>query len=79
MSGHDVFEAGNIGNSIKMDLGSMTSTEQLEYRNGVFSLLVYIPIMCAIVQLLAWSRFTLKGRRLEWVKAVREGSVYATV
>jgi hypothetical protein len=44
------------------------------YRMGIFSLLIYIPVACAIVQLFAWSHFTLHGRRLHWVKSVRAGA-----
>ncbi|XP_062330206.1 transmembrane protein 180 [Osmerus eperlanus] len=42
-------------------------------RQGCFYLLVFVPITCSVLQLLAWSRFTLHGRRLQGVKAQRQG------
>ncbi|XP_028937013.1 transmembrane protein 180 isoform X1 [Ornithorhynchus anatinus] len=44
-------------------------------RQGCFYLLVFVPIACALLQLLAWSRFTLHGKRLQVVKAQRQSLV----
>ncbi|XP_068954942.1 transmembrane protein 180 isoform X2 [Petaurus breviceps papuanus] len=41
-------------------------------RQGCFYLLVLVPIMCALLQLITWSQFTLHGRRLHMVKAQRQ-------
>ncbi len=41
------------------------------WRNGCFNVLVYVPIVCGVVQLLAWSQFGLKGKRLNEVKYLR--------
>lgn len=77
--GHDVFQSGNSEGSIKMNLQSMDYVSQQVYRLGVFHMLVYVPIICGGLQLLAWSRFTLRDKRLEWVKSVRAGIQYTTV
>ncbi len=37
----------------------------------MFNMLVFVPIVCALVQLLAWSKFTLKDKKLKDIKAVR--------
>nr|KAF6322571.1 major facilitator superfamily domain containing 13A [Pipistrellus kuhlii] len=41
-------------------------------REGCFYLLVLVPIVCAVLQLFAWSKFKLHGRRLRMVKAQRQ-------
>eukprot|EP00794_Sanderia_malayensis_P005139 gene5139-5787_t len=41
------------------------------WRAGCFNVLVYVPIVCGIVQLYTWSQFKLKGRRLVDVKYMR--------
>lgn len=51
-------------------LGSVTPPLRL----GCFHMLVLVPIFCSLLQLVAWSRFTLHGRRLQGVKAQREGA-----
>lgn len=43
-------------------------------RLGCFYMLVLVPITCALLQLAAWSRFTLHGRKLQGIKALRQGS-----
>ena len=78
-TGHDVFDSDSLGDSLKLDLSSMDAAGQQRYRIGVFQLLVYIPVVCAIFQLIAWSRFNLKDEKLRSVKAIREGSAYLAV
>ena len=78
-TGHDVFDSGNEMGSIKLDVSNLSIETREEYRLGVFHLLVYIPIGCALVQLLAWSRFNLHGKRLQWVKSVRAGTLLSFV
>lgn len=70
-TGHDIFQSGNEMGSIRLDAAKMDSTQ----RQGIFNLLVYIPIACAVLQLLVWSQFTLHGRRLRWIKSMRAGSI----
>lgn len=79
ISGHDVFESGNSMGSIKLNVDNLDSQSQGAYRQGVFNILVYVPIVCALIQLVAWSRFSLKGKRLNWVKSLRAGARYSTV
>lgn len=48
-------------------------------RLGCFYLLVFVPITCALLQLLAWSRFTLHGRRLQGIKAQRQDALHSSL
>ncbi|KAG7267650.1 hypothetical protein CRUP_002018 [Coryphaenoides rupestris] len=43
-------------------------------RLGCFYMLVAVPIVCALLQLSAWSRFTLHGRKLQGIKTQRQGA-----
>lgn len=43
-------------------------------RQGCFYLLVFIPITCAFLQLLAWSQFSLHGKRLQSIKLQRQSA-----
>ena len=79
VSGHDVFDSSNVGSSLKKDVSGMSPLQQQNYRSGVFHLLVLMPIVCATLQLLAWSRFKLKGERLRSVKSIRKGAAYLAV
>ncbi|KAK2192893.1 hypothetical protein NP493_21g09012 [Ridgeia piscesae] len=78
-TGHDVFASGNSFGSIKMKFDPQQSAQHEVYRQGVFRLLVCVPVVCAVLQLAAWSNFTLHGGRLQWVKAARRGHKYTTV
>ena len=71
LTGHDVFAAGGETGSIKLSIADMTNDVKSEYQLGVFHLLVCVPLICAAVQLWFWSRFTLHGKRLSWIKSVR--------
>ncbi|KAK7008592.1 transmembrane protein 180, partial [Biomphalaria glabrata] len=70
-TGHDIFQSGNEDGSIKLDLSKMDSAVRLAYKQGVFMMLICVPVVCAILQLLAWSRYTLKGQRLAQIKSFR--------
>ena len=48
-------------------------------RLGCFYMLVVVPIICALLQLTAWSRFTLHGRKLQGIKTQRQGAQHATL
>jgi len=79
-TGHDVFAAGGDTGSVKLSFADMTSDAKAEYQLGVFHLLVYVPLICAAVQLWFWSRFTLHGKHLNWIKSLRGGLLrYTTV
>lgn len=75
-TGHDIFQSGRDLGSIKQvsEMGSSSS-----YREGCFNLLVYVPIVCAILQLLVWAQFTLHGRRLRSIKAARSDTSFSHV
>ncbi|XP_078668863.1 transmembrane protein 180-like [Branchiostoma floridae x Branchiostoma belcheri] len=72
-TGHDIFQAGNEFGSIHADTSQMDSNTFTSHRLGCFHLLVYVPIACALLQLLAWSQFSLRGSRLRWIKSQRQG------
>ena len=69
------------GTSVFFDSSSSTpvistakDTESSErLRIGCFNVLVYVPIVCGVVQLLAWSQFKLQGKRLNYIKSLRAG------
>ena len=48
--GHDVFNSGNNQGSTHLQHSALSATDLDSYRNGVFALLVYIPIVCAFIQ-----------------------------
>ncbi|CAH1259392.1 MFSD13A [Branchiostoma lanceolatum] len=72
-TGHDIFQTGNQFGSIQPDPSQMDTDTFTSHRLGCFHLLVYVPIVCALLQLLAWSQFSLHGSRLRWIKSQREG------
>ncbi|XP_066278814.1 transmembrane protein 180-like isoform X1 [Branchiostoma lanceolatum] len=72
-TGHDIFQTGNKFGSIQPDTSQMDTDTFTSHRLGCFHLLVYVPIVCALLQLLAWSQFSLHGSRLRWIKSQREG------
>lgn len=72
-SGYDIFQRDPVSNvmSTQPKLESGTAWKPT-LRQGCFYLLVFIPITCALLQLLSWSQFNLRGRRLQAVKAQRQ-------
>ncbi|KAL8558518.1 hypothetical protein ACOMHN_038842 [Nucella lapillus] len=73
-TGHDIFQSGLETGSVKASLGGMDQEQQADYRLGCFHFLVYVTAVCAILQLLFWQRFALRGAHLQWVKAARRGA-----
>ncbi|XP_069836298.1 transmembrane protein 180 [Dendropsophus ebraccatus] len=71
-TGYDIFQRdamNNINTELQMDPSRvMTAT----LRQGCFYLLVFIPITCALLQIVTWSHFTLRGKRLLAVKSYRQ-------
>lgn len=39
--------------------------------NILFYLIIFVPIVCSIIQLIAWYWFTLKGQWLKQIKNIR--------
>ncbi|XP_072027130.1 transmembrane protein 180-like [Amphiura filiformis] len=74
-TGHDIFQSSSGGHVLT---GTGFSSEEAELiRLGCFYCLVYVPLICSIIQIFCWSKFTLFGTRLEWVKSVRAGTTSA--
>ncbi|TKS89530.1 Transmembrane protein 180 [Collichthys lucidus] len=73
-TGYDIFEREPVKDSLVSvpDVASGSGTPPL--RLGCFYMLVFVPITCALLQLAAWSRFTLHGRKLEGIKKLRQGA-----
>ncbi|XP_065264093.1 transmembrane protein 180 [Emys orbicularis] len=72
-TGYDIFQRAPLSNvvSAQPKLASNGAWEPT-LRQGCFYLLVFIPITCALLQLLSWSQFSLHGRRLQTVKSQRQ-------
>ncbi|XP_039258832.1 transmembrane protein 180-like isoform X2 [Styela clava] len=72
-TGKDIFHSDSIDAmaiGVKKSAGVDISGSSL-YRDACFSILVIVPIVCACLQLLAWSRFSLRGNRLQRIKNLR--------
>ncbi|XP_076467404.1 transmembrane protein 180-like isoform X2 [Babylonia areolata] len=70
-TGHDIFQSGHETGSVKAALEGKGAEEQASYRLGCFHFLVYITAACAVLQLIFWQRFSLRGSRLQWIKSAR--------
>uniref|UniRef100_A0A1A8BF90 Transmembrane protein 180 n=1 Tax=Nothobranchius kadleci TaxID=1051664 RepID=A0A1A8BF90_NOTKA len=71
-TGYDIFDRAPLKDSVMVsDTASSSGTPPL--RLGCFYMLVFVPIACALLQLAAWSRFTLHGRKLQGIKTQRQG------
>lgn len=75
--GYDIFERNSVQDSAAAPPVSGQASSTVPLRQGCFYLLVFVPISCALLQLMAWSRFTLHGRRLQGVKAQRQGAQHS--
>lgn len=72
-TGHSLFYSDDLWASSSTGRTSFHESANNTLRWGCFYVLVYIPIACACIQILAWTRFKLHGSRLQWVKQMREG------
>ncbi|XP_055575680.1 transmembrane protein 180 isoform X2 [Falco biarmicus] len=72
-TGYDIFQRNPLSNVVSAQ-PKLESAAALEptLRQGCFYLLVFVPITCALLQLLSWSQFSLHGKRLQRVKAQRQ-------
>ncbi|XP_014667032.1 PREDICTED: transmembrane protein 180-like [Priapulus caudatus] len=77
-TGHDVFRSASETPFVTKDLQSMDAASRSQYQDGCFTLLVYVPMGCAVLQLLFWSRFTLHGHRLSLVKYLRSDGFHGS-
>lgn len=73
-SGYDIFERQPVKDSLVSVPDTATGLGTPPLRLGCFYMLVFVPITCALLQLAAWSRFTLHGRKLQGIKTLRQGS-----
>ncbi|XP_061564393.1 transmembrane protein 180 [Cololabis saira] len=71
-TGYDIFEKQSVS---APDVASSSGNPPL--RLGCFYILVSVPITCALLQLAAWSRFTLHGRKLQGIKNLRQGAQHS--
>ncbi|XP_063019383.1 transmembrane protein 180 isoform X2 [Melospiza melodia melodia] len=72
-TGYDIFQRNPLNNVVSAQ-PKLEPAMALEptLRQGCFYLLVFVPIACALLQLLSWSQFSLHGKRLQVVKAQRQ-------
>ncbi|XP_077406670.1 transmembrane protein 180 isoform X1 [Vanacampus margaritifer] len=70
-TGYDIFQREPEKDSV---VDASSGGESPPLRLGCFHMLVFVPITCALLQLAAWSRFTLHGRKLQSIKSIRQGS-----
>lgn len=71
-TGYDIFERNSVA-----EVPIAAAAVPVPLRQGCFYLLVFVPISCALLQLLAWSRFTLHGQRLQNIKTLRQGAQHS--
>ncbi len=70
-AGHDVFESGSSLGSMLISADVLSTVDLVQYRAGTFHLLLAVGMGCAVVQLLCWSRFSLRDQWLAVVKQAR--------
>ncbi|XP_056153276.1 transmembrane protein 180 [Lampris incognitus] len=73
-TGYDIFERDAVKDPLVAAPVVASGPETAPLRLGCFYLLVFVPITCALLQLTAWSRFTLHGRKLQGIKTQRQGA-----
>lgn len=76
-TGYDIFQRNPERDAAASvpEVASADGTPPL--RIGCFYMLVFVPITCALLQLVAWSRFTLHGRKLQGIKNLRQGALHS--
>lgn len=72
-TGHSLFYSDDLWTSSTDRITSFQDSANDNLRWGCFYVLVYVPIVCACLQIFVWMRFKLHGVRLQWVKQMREG------
>lgn len=77
-TGYSIFYSDQVSEADNSDFllndKNFRESSESNVRLGCFYVLVYVPIACAILQLLLWSRFKLHGRRLKLVASQRIGA-----
>uniref|UniRef100_H2YZM5 Transmembrane protein 180 n=1 Tax=Ciona savignyi TaxID=51511 RepID=H2YZM5_CIOSA len=67
-TGEDIF---NKNSFVPIQPHDHSSSSWLSKQEACFALLTVVPILCAVLQIIAWSRFTLHGSRLAKIKSAR--------
>jgi hypothetical protein len=70
-AGHDVFESGGSVGSMQFSADVLSTVDLAQYRVGTFHLLLAVAMGCAVVQLMCWTRFSLRDQWLSLVKQAR--------
>lgn len=71
--GYDIFQRDPLSSIVSAQPRLASSVAwKPTLRQGCFYLLVFVPMTCALLQLLTWSQFSLHGRRLQTVKSQRQ-------
>ena len=69
MSSSTIFSSDVVFGDMRSTQERMAEVDnQALLKHTVFQLLVWVPIFCSIVQLFAWSRYTLKGDSLQTMR-----------
>ncbi|KAM6443132.1 transmembrane protein 180 isoform 1-T2 [Liasis olivaceus] len=72
-TGYDIFQRDPLSSIVSAQPRLASSVAwKSTLRQGCFYLLVFVPMTCALLQLLTWSQFNLHGRRLQAVKSQRQ-------
>ncbi|XP_029201215.2 transmembrane protein 180-like isoform X1 [Acropora millepora] len=72
-TGYSLFYTDDLWSSSTEKRASFHDSTSDTLRWGCFYVLVFVPIVCACLQIFVWTRFKLHGGRLRWVKQMREG------
>ncbi|XP_078269507.1 transmembrane protein 180 [Rhinoraja longicauda] len=74
-TGYDIFQHDALHDIVSTKpVGEPNAAWMKAVRQGCFYLLVFIPITCGVLQLLAWSQFNLHGKRLQTIKSLRQST-----
>ena len=71
-TGYSIFYSGSKTDNSDLLLGGDRTGSDV--RLGCFQVLVYVPIVCAVLQIVVWSQFKLHGKRLKVVTSQRIGA-----
>lgn len=72
-TGYSLFYTDDLWSSSTDKRTSFHDSTSDTLRWGCFYVLVFVPIVCACLQIFVWTRFKLHGGKLRWVKQMREG------
>ncbi|XP_069756253.1 transmembrane protein 180 isoform X3 [Narcine bancroftii] len=74
-TGYDIFQHDALRDIVSTrPVAEQNAVWMKAVRQGCFYLLVFIPVTCSVLQLLAWSQFSLHGKRLQTIKSLRQNT-----